>query len=200
MSHPTEPRRGGLWAGWQITGHSCCHRDCHGLLRWITHHRSSVNHQSPLTSHHRHQHPLPPPQTCIVTHTHTRTLEEDTAQNLTGDKFCWRINSNCENAASSYILLLSVYQPSSFLPLLSHLSQPHTSLHLSVQCQPSFFVTCASPSPMLCFPFLFSASSTSYAVHLHPIVLSPKWYISLLCLSGHLAAQHHRASKSLLTF
>lgn len=69
-SHPAEMRRGGLWAGWQITGHSCCHGDCRDWRRWITHQRSSVNHQSPLTFPPQTPPPPPSPRTHIVTHTH----------------------------------------------------------------------------------------------------------------------------------
>lgn len=144
MSHPTELRRGGLWAGWQITGHSCCYRDCRVWRRWITHQRSSVNHQSPLTSHHRHRHPLTGSHSC------TRTLEEDTAQNLTRDEFCWRINSNSERTPPPVISCSSL-SISLLLSSCASLSLPHiASPVISV---PAFlFVTCSSLTCFARFP------------------------------------------------
>lgn len=188
---PSELRRGGLWAGWQITGHSCCHGDCRGWRRWITHQRSSVNHQSPLTFHHRHRSPTP--RTRILTHTHA--LEEDTAQNLAGDEFCWRINSNSVRTPPPLIACSSLSRPL-FLSFFSH---SHISLYLSFHWQPSFL----SPS---CSFLTFFFSSLHLCVLLvtelisSPLCFVPERYISLLCLAGHFATQHHRASKSLLTF
>lgn len=188
---PSELRRGGLWAGWQITGHSCCHGDCRGWRRWITHQRSSVNHQSPLTFHHRHRSPTP--RTRILTHTRIRRGYS------TKSRRGWVLLTNqlelCENTAPSYSLLLSVSRPL-FLSFFSH---SHISLYLSFHWQPSFL----SPS---CSFLTFFFSSLHLCVLLvtelisSPLCFVPQRYISLLCLAGHFATQHHRASKSLLTF
>lgn len=161
MSHPTELRRGGLWAGWQITGHSCCHGDCCSWRRWITHQRSSVNHQSPLTSHYRHRHP---PLFFTDTHTYTHTLEEDAAQNLTGRDLLTSQLKLCENTAPSDILHLSVFQPSSFSSRSSLITPTyHSTCHFSASLL--FCHLLLSPlSPLLCFPFLFiPASSKSHS-------------------------------------
>lgn len=147
---PSELRRGGLWAGWQITGHSCCHGDCRGWRRWITHQRSSVNHQSPLTFHHRHRSPTP--RTRILTHTHA--LEEDTAQNLAGDEFCWRINSNSVRtpppliacSSLSAVLFSSLFSPTPTCHFTCHFTDSLRFCHLADPFSPFSFLLfiCAS--------------------------------------------------------
>lgn len=142
VSYPAEPSRGGLWAGWQITGHSCCHGDCRGWQRWITHQRSSVNHQSPLTSHYRHWCPPTPPTPC--THTYTHTLTHISSGWAAKSHSGWVLLTNqpkvCENAAPSYTPLPST---SRSLLSLSFLSLPHftsTVISVSALC----FVTYSS--------------------------------------------------------
>ena len=187
--HPTEHRRGGLWAGWQITGHSCCYRDCCCWRRWITHQHSSVSHQSPLTSHHRHR--CPTPQTHLLTHISSGcgTKSHSGWAPLT-DQLKLR-----ENATPSYILLLSISRTlSSFLFSLS----------------PTYHLNCHfGGSLLLCrmlLPRLFSHFPTSLLLpsdrgYLHPVVpCAIMVCISLPCLTGHHAAQHNRGGKSLLTF
>lgn len=203
MSHPTELRRGGLWAGWQITGHSCCHGDCRSCRRWITHQRSSVNHQSPLTSHYRHRHPHPPPlffsQTHILTHAHIR-------------RGC-STKSHGTSSADESTQTLQERRPLLYLaPLcLSAFLFPPAPLS---SLTPTYHFTCHFTTSLLSCHLLLSPlpSSALFSISLHPRVLQvaqfistplcfvPQWHISLLCLAGHLAAQHHRASKSLLTF
>lgn len=138
-------------------------------------------------------HRSPTPRTRILTHTHA--LEEDTAQNLAGDEFCWRINSNSVRTPPPLIACSSL----SAVLFSSFFSHSHMSLYLSFHWQPSFL----SPS---CSFLTFFFSSLHLCVLLvtelisSPLCFVPQRYISLLCLAGHFATQHHRASKSLLTF
>ena len=146
------------------------------------------------------------------THSYTHTLEEDTAQNLTGG-----MSSADESTQTSrerrplshpapLCLSAAVFPPHFPFSLSLSLSpsfslRPHISLHLSLLCQPSFL----SPAPLpLPFP-LFSIPLHLCVLQVTQFISTPlcfvaQWYISLPCLAGHLAAQHHRASKSLLTF
>lgn len=156
-SYPTELHRGGLWAGWQITGQSCCHGDWRVWRRWITHQCSSLNHQSPLTSHHRHWHPL--------TRTHTRARAHSRKGYRTKSHRGWVLLTNhlklWENAAPCYIPLLSVCESSASLPLLS---LPHVSSPV-IAVSAVLFLTCFS---LTCFA-LFSIP-LHLRVHLHPSV------------------------------
>lgn len=183
------PTSDGLWVWWQITGHSCCHRDRRGSWRWITHQRSSVNHQSPLTPRHRH----PPPSS--RNHLHRLAVLHIRRGCRKISRSRWVVLTNqpertCTPPPPCSILFL--YQPSFSFPLF-----PAVLLHNTSDSAPALFFLSPFALPRLLFPpFLIFLSSNVHSPSPPPVSVPPQ----RISLVGHLPARHLRASKSLLTF
>lgn len=134
----------GLWAWWRITGHSCCHRDCCSSWRWITHQRSSVNHQSPLTPRRRqcppHHHHQTAAHLCRLTGLHAKRMLRNVSH--------WLGCADESAPAGRERFPLTSY-PSNRLPFASHSFEALT------------------PQPQARF-FLWSFCPTTSIVHHHP--------------------------------
>lgn len=156
--------------------------------RWITHQRSSVNHQSPLNSHYRQQHP--PYNTHVITHTHAHRdahIRRGCSTDLGGDEFCWRINSNSARTPPLLAACTSPCLPDSLVP------PTHLSLLSLTSLSPRRFF--GAPLSVGLLPPLCSSSffTVSFCLHVVSKSLSPsptpsrfvpRLDISLPCRAG----------------